>query len=123
MHDDISESELLILEYLWSRDTPAKFSEIMKYCCETEGKEWKKQTINTFLSRLAQKGFIIVDKNHIRALYSPALTATDYYQSLACKIIDKSYKGSLKNFLCAFTGQHTLAKDEKEELLDYIERL
>ena len=30
---------------------------------EEEKKEWKKQTVNTFLSRLAQKGFLNVDKS------------------------------------------------------------
>lgn len=123
MREDVSQTELLILEYLWSRDTPAKFAEIMQYCNEVKQKEWKKQTVNTFLTRLAQKNFIMVDKTHSRALYSPVITEEEYYQRQAEEMINESFNGSIKNFLCAFTGNRKLSREEKDELLDYIERL
>ena len=50
----MSATEFYILKYLWSRETPATFSEIMTHFNEEEKKEWKKQTVNTFLTRLAQ---------------------------------------------------------------------
>lgn len=123
MNNDLSETCMLILEYLWLRNTPVRFSDIMSYCNDVKKKNWKKQTINTFLSRLAKKGLIIVDKSNSRALYSPVLSQEDYYQQQAQKIVDDSYQGSLKNFICAFTGHHKLTDKEKKELLDYIERL
>ena len=48
----MSATEFYILQYLWTRETPATFSEIMVHFNETEQKEWKKQTVNTFISRL-----------------------------------------------------------------------
>ncbi len=123
MTNDLSETCMLILEYLWSRDTPAKFSEIMCHCIDKEGKNWKKQTINTFLSRLAKKGLVIVNKSHSKAEYFPALSREQYYQQHAKKIVDESYHGSIKNFVCAFTGYQKLTNEEKNELLNYIERL
>ena len=59
----MSATEFYILQYLWTRETPATFSEIMVHFNETEHKEWKKQTVNTFLSRLSQKGFLNIDKS------------------------------------------------------------
>ena len=59
----MSATEFYILQYLWTRETPATFSEIMVHFNEEEKKAWKKQTVNTFLSRLAQKGFLNVDKS------------------------------------------------------------
>ncbi|MDO4338292.1 MAG: BlaI/MecI/CopY family transcriptional regulator [Eubacteriales bacterium] len=123
MPNELSDACMLILEYLWSRDTPARFSEIMSYCNDVKKKNWKKQTINTFLSRLAKKGLICVDKNHSRAEYFPALSQEDYYQQQAKKIVDESYHGSIKNFIYAFTGCHKLTDKEKDELLEFIERL
>ena len=52
----MSATEFYILQYLWTRETPATFSEIMVHFNEEEKKAWKKQTVNTFLSRLAHKG-------------------------------------------------------------------
>ena len=56
----MSATEFYILQYLWTRETPATFAEIMVHFNEVEKKAWKKQTVNTFLSRLSQKGFLNV---------------------------------------------------------------
>ena len=38
----MSATEFYILKYLWSRETPETFSEIMTHFNEEEKKEWKK---------------------------------------------------------------------------------
>ena len=118
----MSATEFYILKYLWSRETPAT-SEIMTHFNEEEKKEWKKQTVNTFLTRLAQKGFLNIDKSGKRAIYIPSVSRKKYYEDYAQQIIEDSYEGSLKNFVCAFTENHKLTSNEKEELLTYIHSL
>lgn len=123
MYNKTSDAELLILEYLWEKKSPATFSEIMNYLHNKKDKDWKKQTVNTFLSRLIQKGLLSVDKNLRRASYSPTLTSEEFYQEYTNWILDTSFDGSLKNFISAFTGNQKLSQEEKNDLLDYIERL
>ena len=93
------------------------------YLSKKEKKEWKKQTVNTFLTRLAQKGFLNIDKSGKRAIYIPSVSRKKYYEDYAQQIIEDSYEGSLKNFVCAFTKNHKLTSNEKEELLTYIHSL
>ena len=119
----MSATEFYILKYLQSRETPATFSEIMTHFNEEEKKEWKKQTVNTFLTRLAQKGFLNIDKSGKRAIYIPSVSKKKYYEDYAQQIIEDSYEGSLKNFICAFTENHKLTSNEKEELLTYVRSL
>ena len=119
----MSATEFYILQYLWTRETPATFSEIMSHFNETEKKEWKKQTVNTFLSRLSQKGFLNIDKSGKRAIYIPAVTSKQFYENYARQIVDDSYEGSIKNFICAFTAGRKISSSEKEELLSYINTL
>ena len=119
----MSATEFYILKYLWARETPATFSEIMTHFNEEEKKEWKKQTVNTFLTRLAQKGFLNIDKSGKRAIYIPSVSKKKYYEDYAQQIIEDSYEGSLKNFICAFTENHKLTSNEKEELLTYVRSL
>ena len=123
VHNAMSATEFQILKYLWSRETPATFSEIMTHFNEEEKKEWKKQTVNTFLTRLAQKGFLNIDKSGKRAIYIPSVSKKKYYEDYAQQIIEDSYEGSLKNFICAFTENHKLTSNEKEELLTYVRSL
>ena len=123
VHNAMSATEFYILKYLWSRETPATFSEIMTHFNKKKKKEWKKQTVNTFLTRLAQKGFLNIDKSGKRAIYIPSVSKKKYYEDYAQQIIEDSYEGSLKNFICAFTENHKLTSNEKEELLTYVRSL
>ena len=119
----MSATEFYILQYLWTRETPATFSEIMVHFNEDDKKEWKKQTVNTFLSRLSQKGFLNIDKSGKRAIYIPAVTEEKFYENYAKEIVDDSYQGSIKNFICAFTAGRKVDDAEKKELLAYINTL
>ena len=119
----MSATEFYILQYLWTRETPATFSEIMVHFNEEEKKAWKKQTVNTFLSRLAQKGFLNVDKSGKRAIYIPSVTSKKFYENYAQEIINDSYNGSIKEFLSAFTAGHKLSATEKANLISYIQTL
>lgn len=69
----MSATEYYILNYLWSRETPGTFSEIMNYFNNEANKEWKKQTVNTFLTRLAQERFseLIVKAVNVRSIFRP----------------------------------------------------
>ena len=119
----MSATEFYILQYLWTRETPATFAEIMVHFNEVEKKAWKKQTVNTFLSRLSQKGFLNIDKSGKRAIYIPSVSSKKFYENYAKEIVDDSHEGSLKNFICAFTKGRKLTGTEKEDLLAYIQTL
>ena len=118
----MSATEFYILQYLWTRETPATFSEIMVHFNEEEKKAWKKQTVNTFLSRLAQKGFLNIDKSGKRAIYIPSVTSKKFYENYAQEIVKDSYNGAIKDFIAAFTAGNKLSAAEKAELLSYFER-
>ena len=87
---------------------------------EEEKKAWKKQTVNTFLSRLAQKGFLNIDKSGKRAIYIPSVTSKKFYENYAQEIVKDSYNGAI---IAAFTAGNKLSAAEKAELLSYIQTL
>lgn len=51
----LSETEYEIMEVLWNSEVPMSASQILSYFAEHRNKEWKAQTLATFLSRLTQK--------------------------------------------------------------------
>ena len=95
----LSDSEALIMEYLWDADGGRCFREITKHLNEEVGKEWKKQTMNTFLSRLTNKGLISAEVQRGGRVYSPTVTRTEFATGRAKQFLDKFYDGSLENFL------------------------
>lgn len=58
MSSHLSKTEYEIMEYFWEMGDKYTFGELMKYFNENLDKNWKKQTLNTFLSRLIEKGLL-----------------------------------------------------------------
>lgn len=119
MKNTMSETEFYILKYLWTRDIPATFAEIMTHFSE-EGREWKKQTVNTFLTRLSAKGFVTIDKSGKRAIYTPTVNLKEFYENYAKEVVDESYNGSILEFIRAYSAGHKLDEAEKSELASFI---
>ena len=68
---EMSQSESLIMKFLW-KEGAKSFLEIMTFLNEEKGKEWKKQTVNTFIKRLSDKGLITADETEKNRIYHAA---------------------------------------------------
>lgn len=56
MFQQLSDTELMIMEYLWSQNTPKTFSEIKAFFEATTNKNWKKQNAEHISTPLSKKG-------------------------------------------------------------------
>ncbi len=112
----ISETEAEIMEMLWECSTPMQSKELLLYFNE-KGKGWKRQTLNTFLTRLKSKGLIEMDGKTIKVLYDKGA----YQKMQTQEILNDMYGGDIQNFLVAFSGKESIARKEENELLQFIE--
>lgn len=103
-HFDISETEMEIMDYLWDNPEGVKFRDVMEYFTKIKEKGWKKQTANTFLLRLSDKGMVRTEEHYSRKTYFPNLTRIEYEKNKAWKILNTYYGGSILNFLMALSG-------------------
>lgn len=118
---EMSQSERLIMDYLWKNDGGKGFSEIMEYLNGELQKNWKKQTINTFIRHLIDKGLISTDASQKSRRYSAALTPAQYARGKANKILADYYDGSVEVFISALTGGKQLSKKAADELCSLME--
>ena len=123
MNSHLSKTEYRIMEYFWSTGGKYTFGELMKYFNEEEDKNWKKQTLSTFLLRLVKKGVLYANHQEAKVTYYPALSSEEYYQQYTSQIIQTSFHGSLTSFISAFTGNKKLSASDKEELMDFLKGL
>ena len=70
MSSHLSKTEYEIMEYFWGMGDKYTFGELMKYFNENLDKNWKKQTLNTFLSRLIEKGLLRRNKDRLSDEYN-----------------------------------------------------
>ena len=112
----VSPAELEILEFLWAqgRDVPAK--EIMEYFHDTCGTEWKKQTLNTFLSNLYKKEMIRRISVERRYHYEPIVTKEEYEAHISEQFILRRHGGSFVNFVSSLAGSSVMTKEEADAI-------
>lgn len=114
----VSDSELNVMKILWKQEGSIKQSQLLEMF-EQEGKEWKRQTLNTFLSRLEGKGMIRREKGFV----SVVCDEEEYNFTQAKAAIDNLYGGRLSNFMAAFIKKNSVSREDAEELSKYLKEL
>lgn len=113
----ISAAEREVMEKLWDQQGGIKQSQLLALF-EADGKEWKRQTLNTFLSRLEDKG-LVERKNRV---VTPVYSREEYNYMQMKAAVDHMYGGRLSNFVAAFARKNTINESEAQELIDILKR-
>ncbi len=113
---DISKAEREVMEKLWDQTESIKQSQLLALF-EADGKTWKRQTLNTFLSRLEEKGLVERKNRLVKAVFS----RDEYYYMQMQTAIDTMYEGRLSKFVAAFTKKKAINQSEAQELIQILE--
>ncbi len=113
----VSDAEYEVLEMLWKCGGEIKQSELLKKLAET-GKEWKRQTLNTLVTRLEGKELLERENRIVKAVYS----RSEYSNLKMQENIDQMYNGKLSKFFASFTEQRGISREEAEAILAIVEQ-
>ena len=114
----LPDSELEIMQVLWNLSCPASRSAV-----ETAVKEihpMAQTTQLTLFSRLADKGFIAVEKVGRSSSYTPIIKKRDYLAAQSERFIDQLCGGSISTLATALCDSK-LSKEELQELRRLLE--
>lgn len=116
----LTSTEIEIVEYFWSENRKVTFREIMEYFNTTLNKNWKKQTMSTYLKKLQEAKLIGADSSKKYFTYYSICTKEELIHNWTRKLIEDSFDSSLSNFVAAFSGGKKLSKEEAEKLKELI---
>lgn len=116
MKFSLTDMEQKIMTRLWETQKWTTGAQFWDYF-NSHGTPSKRQTVNTYLTRMMEKGLLV--KN--RTAYMYAYTKEEFEQKKAQDILDRMYGGSLKNFLSALSGTKNLSKQDKEDLRVFLD--
>lgn len=111
-----SDAELEVLEKLWDQEEGIRQSQLLALFA-ADGKEWKRQTLNTFLFRLEEKGLVTRENRIVR----PTFSRDEYHYMKMKAAIDEMYDGKLSHFMAAFVKKNTIDETEAADLIRIIE--
>lgn len=114
----LPDTELEVMKALWATgsDTPRALLEE-----RLAGFGWASNTVNTYLSRLADKGFVAVRREGKSNLYTPLIGQEEYQAFDSRAVLDRLY-GSPRNFVAAL-ARDGMCRDELEELRALLDQL
>ena len=115
----LPDTELEVMKALWATgpDTPRAALEQ-----SLESFHWASNTVNTYLTRLAEKGFVAVRREGKNNLYTPLLSREDYLAFDSRTVLSRLYGSSPRNFLAAL-AKNGLEERELDDLRDLLDQL
>lgn len=117
----LSPTEYEIMEFIWAADHKLTFKEIFQHFNETKHKDWKKQTLSTYIKLLQDAGHLLVDSNGARYRYYPLHSRQAHINAWMRSIYADSFDNSIGKVLAAFTGGKKLSQEDADELRAYLE--
>jgi predicted transcriptional regulator len=110
----LSESELEVMQVIWGQAAPVTTSTLL--AAFRGSRSWKSQTINTFLTRLVEKGALTVQKQGVANHYTAAISEEDYRRGETRAFLHEVHHGSLRSLIAALGDADTLSGEEIERL-------
>lgn len=113
---NISDTELEVMQMLWNHGSRMKQSELLAVTA-ANGKKWKRQTLNTFLTRLEGKGLVKRADRMVETVYG----RDEYSYTQIKAAVDCLYDGQLNDVMIAFAQHNVITKKNAAELIRIIE--
>lgn len=110
----IFESEYRFMLILWDME-PISSTRLVAACKEALG--WSKATTYTVIRRLQERGVLINENTIVRSL----VTKEDVQASEVDELMEKTFQGSVPQFLAAFTKRQKLQKEDVDMLRQLIQ--
>lgn len=112
----LTECEVLVMKVIWESGEVMSVQEITSRINLKYKKDWKLQTVSTFLSRAVRKGYLEMKRNGRSFDYYPLVSEEEYGRREIVKCVDCWGGGRLGNLIASFAETGKLSEEEKTHI-------
>ena len=112
----LTDCEELVMKCVWDAGRDISLVETMSSLQERFGKEWKRQTVATFLLHLIQKGYVTSYRAGRVFYYRPEIELEEYKKYQTKAFLDFWYDGSVQDFMSVVQANGDLKEEEAENI-------
>ncbi len=118
----IPETELDIMQVIWSNPTPITTTDIKRELEKT--RPWSQGALQSLLSRLAERGFLKTGVLGKSKTFEPLVTEDDYLMVESASFFKRfGEKGTITGLVTALYDSKTISEKDIEELDAFIEKI
>ena len=116
----LPDAELSVMQAVWAHGGEVSRGDI-EGALASHG--WSVNTINTYLTRLCDKGYLSARREGRSNFYTPLVSQEKYREFDSRSVLQRLYGGSLGSFVAALTAEKPLAQSEIDELRRYLDEM
>ncbi len=111
------------MKIIWESEEDPDLAHVMNGVNQEFGKNWKPQTVSTFLARLVKKGYLSVYRKGRYSYYQPLVSKEEFKTSTVSENIRYFNQGNISAFVCGLFDNMKLSKEDKERIKKKIDEL
>ena len=114
----LPDAELAVMQAVWAQSGEEGRADI-EGALASHG--WSANTLNTYLTRLCEKGFLTSRREGRNNLYTPLVSRDRYLEFESRSVLKRLYGGSLGSFVAALNAEQPLEQREIDELRQFLD--
>ena len=118
---ELTPAEVLVMKCIWDNTQDMVLSEVVAIVNDRYNKDWKPQTVSTYLAHLVQKNFLKMERNGKIYTYHPLVEEADYRDKEMNAFVKFWGCGSPSEFLSAFFKKNQVEEQELDNLKKLID--
>ena len=116
----LPDAEFEIMQVVWANEPPITTSEIMKQLGFE--KEWKIQSVVSFMLRLTERGFLRSEKHGKERTYYPLVNQEDYLKFETGNFLKQFHNNSFLNLVTAIYDDESLTDEDIDGLMELLKK-
>jgi predicted transcriptional regulator len=113
----LPDAEFEVMKVVWDNESPITTPEIMKLLGHE--KNWKIQSLVSFMVRLVEKGFLRSEKHGKERTYYPIVSKAEYRKFETSNVVKQFHDSSFLNLVTTLYDDEALTDKDIDELLQW----
>ena len=102
--DDLTKSEELVMKAIWDCKKEPVLSDVVDWVNGSYGKDWRPQTVSTFLAKLVRKNYLQMQRDGKIYTYKVLIPEKSYREKLCNQLVSFWYGDDLNNLVKELTN-------------------
>ena len=113
----LPDAEFEVMKVVWENESPITTPEIMRLLGNE--KNWKIQSLVSFMVRLVDKGFLRSEKHGKERTYYPLVSQAEYRMFETSNVVKQFHDSSFLNLVTTLYDDEALTDKDIDELLQW----
>ncbi len=117
--EELTEAEWTIMKVVWEKE-PCSAGTVQEML--TESKDWAYSTVKTTMDRMAEKGFLAIEKIRNLQLFRSSISEVDARRAEFRRMLKRAFDGALTPMMQFLIDHEGLSADEATQLRKLVDK-